>query len=291
MKTITILSGKGGTGKSSVTASLAVLLGKRKKIVGADCDVDAPNLGLVLGLREFDSCEKIQTSEKAKLLEERCTGCRKCLEICNFGAISWNKEKNKPVFNKLVCEGCGACQIVCPNNAIKLEKVNNAEICVGKTKYGFYVVSGQLKMGESGSGKIVYKVKEKAREIAKNEKAEFMLIDSSAGIGCPVIASVQGSDFVIAVTEPSPSALNDLKRSLQVVEHFGIPCGIIINKFDLNEKFTGKIQEFAEKQKIQILGKIPYDRKFVEALVKLKPVVVYDKKFEKIFVEILENII
>lgn len=291
MKTITILSGKGGTGKSSVTASLAVLLGKRKKIVAADCDVDAPNLGLVLGLREFDSCEKIQTSEKAKLLEERCTGCRKCLEICNFGAISWNKEKNKPVFNKLVCEGCGACQIVCPNNAIKLEKVNNAEICVGKTKYGFYVVSGQLKMGESGSGKIVYKVKEKAREIAKNEKAEFMLIDSSAGIGCPVIASVQGSDFVIAVTEPSPSALNDLKRSLQVVEHFGIPCGIIINKFDLNEKFTGKIQEFAEKQKIQILGKIPYDRKFVEALVKLKPVVVYDKKFEKIFVEILENII
>jgi len=291
MKTITIFSGKGGTGKTTVAASLAVLVSKTKKIVVADCDVDAPNLGLSLGLKERDylSSIKIRVSEKAVLIKDKCTGCRKCLNECSFNAVNWDKKKNIPIFDNLLCEGCGTCQIVCPENAIKLKKIENATISVGKA-YGFGIVSGQLKMGESGSGRIVMEVKRKAREIARKENAELILVDSAAGIGCPVIASVNGSDYVIAVTEPTPSALSDLKRSLRIVEHFNIACGIVINKHDLNKEFSNKIKRFANKNKIPILGKIPYNKEFVKALVNLKPVVVYNKKFESLFFEILSNL-
>jgi len=200
MKTITIFSGKGGTGKTTVSSSLAVMLSRERKIAVADCDVDAPNLGLSLGLKEKDysSFINLRASEKAELIKEKCTGCKKCLNVCSFNAIKWDKKQNIPVFDDLLCEGCGTCVIVCPENAIKLRKVENATISVGKA-YGFGIVSGQLKMGESGSGRIVMEVKRKAMEIARKENAELILVDSAAGIGCPVIASVNGSDYVIAV--------------------------------------------------------------------------------------------
>jgi len=291
MKIITIFSGKGGTGKTTVVSCLAVMLSKERKIAVADCDVDAPNLGLSLGLKEKDysSFTKIRASEKAELIKEKCTGCKKCLNVCSFNAIKWNKEQNIPIFDKLLCEGCGTCVIVCPENAIKLKKVENATMSVGNA-YGFGIVSGQLKMGESGSGRIVMEVKRKAGEIARKENAELILVDSSAGIGCPVIASVNGSDYVIAVTEPTPSALSDLKRGLKIVNHFNIKCGIVINKYDLNKEFSNKIEKFANKNKIPILGKIPYNKDFVEALVNLKPAVVYNKEFEPLFIRILDNL-
>ena len=289
MKTITILSGKGGVGKSSITASLAVLLAKKHKIIAVDCDVDAPNLALVLGLKKFSQQKKIQTNEKAKLISMEGIDPKKCIEVCNFGAISWNSKKKKLVFDRFLCEGCGSCQLLYPKN-IKLTKVQNGFINTGKTVYGFNIVSGQLKMGESGSGKIVTEVKNKAERLAKKEKAEIILVDSSPGIGCPVIASIQGSDYIIAITEPSPAALNDLQRVLQVVEHFRIPYGIVINKYDLNKKFSKKIENFSNKYKIPVLKKIPYDKRFVEALVSLKPIIVYDKKYEKLFLNILKNI-
>jgi len=291
MKIITIFSGKGGTGKTTVASCLAVMLSKERKIAVADCDVDAPNLGLSLGLKEKDysSFIKIRASEKAILIKEKCTGCKKCLNVCSFNAIKWNKKQNIPIFDNLLCEGCGTCVIVCPENAIKLKKVENATISVGNA-YGFGIVSGQLKMGESGSGRIVMEVKRKAMEIARKENAELILVDSAAGIGCPVIASVNGSDYVIAVTEPTPSALSDLKRGLKIVNHFGIPCGIVINKYDLNKEFSNKIEKFANKNKIKILGKIPYNKDFVEALVNLRPAVVYNKKFEPLFIRILDNL-
>jgi MinD superfamily P-loop ATPase len=292
MKTITIFSGKGGTGKTTVSSSLAVMMAREKKIVVADCDVDAPNLGLSLGLKEKDylSSVKIRTSEKAELIEKKCTGCKKCLNSCSFNAIKWNKKKNIPVFDKLLCEGCGTCRIVCPENAIKLKKIENAKISIGKTKYGFSIVSGQLKVGESGSGRIAMEVKRKANEIARKQKAEIILVDSAAGIGCPVIASLNGSDYVIAVTEPTPSALSDLKRGLKVVTHFNLPCGLIINKHNLNKEFTKKIEEFAKKNKIKILGKVPYNKDFVKALVGLRPAVVYNKKFELLFKKAIKSI-
>ncbi len=292
-KIITVVSGKGGVGKSSITASLAILLAKEKRIVAADCDVDTPNLNLVFGLKrsDFNSWKEIQTNEKAKLIPNKCTRCKKCLEVCNFGAISWDNKKNLPVFDKFLCEGCGSCELVCPANAIKLVKIKNARIGVGKTGYGFRIATGQLKMGESGSGKIVTEVKNTAENIAKKENAEVIIADAAPGIGCPVIASVQGSDYVIAVTEPTPSGLSDLKRVLKVVEHFNIPKGIVINQFNINRKFSGKIISFAKKNRIPVLKKIPYDISFVNALVKMKPVVVYDKKTAGYFRGIIDFLI
>ncbi len=278
MKKICVLSGKGGVGKSSITASLAVVLSETRKIITADCDVDASNLALVLGLREKDlkECWEISTNKKATLVE------------CYFGAIKWNKEKRIPEFDQMKCEGCGACAIVCPTNAIQLVEKKNARICIGRTKFGFDVVSGQLKTGEAGSGKVVAEVKKIAME--KGKKAEILLVDAAAGIGCPVIASVTGSDFVIAVTEPTPSGLSDLKRALSVVKHFGIPFGIVINKHDLNAAFALKIEEFAEEKRVPVLARIPYDKSFVEALVELKPVIEFNPKTRKLFEEIAGKI-
>ncbi len=292
MKKITVVSGKGGVGKSMLSSSLSVLLAKEKKIVVADCDVDAPDLGLSLGMdeKDYDSWEDITTNKKAVLDEKRCTGCGKCRDVCAFGAISWNEKKKIPVFRSLFCEGCGACELICPEKAIRLEEVKNAMIGTGRSPYGFPLVTGQLKMGESGSGKVIYIVKDRASSLAADEKADIMLTDAAAGIGCPVIASVMGSDYVIAVTEPTPSALSDVKRALKIVSHFGIKSGLVINKFDLNPEFSRKIERFAESMGIKLLGKIPYDRRFVDALVNGKPVVVYEKKFESIFMDILKNV-
>ncbi|MBW2980518.1 ATP-binding protein [Candidatus Woesearchaeota archaeon] len=290
MKKITVLSGKGGVGKSSITASLAVLLAKKKKIVVADCDVDAPNLALVLGLKDkdFTKWEKVQTSEKAVVIKSKEIDCERIEDVCYFNAISCKNKK--VIIDKLLCEGCGACELIDPKGAIKLVKVNNGKIGFGETRYGFKIASGQLKIGESGTGKIVTLVRMKAQQIAKQENAETILVDAAAGIGCPVIASVVGSDYVIAVTEPTPSAFSDLGRALSVVRNFGIKAGIVINRHDINKPFTKKIENFAKKEGIQVLGKIPYDKRFVDALVHLRPVVVYDGSFDKIFLEILNKI-
>jgi len=293
MKIITILSGKGGTGKTTLSSNLAVLLSETKKIIATDCDADAPNLGLALGLKEEDflSWEEVETNEKAVFDETKCDSCKKCFNVCNFGAIKWDDKKNKPIFDSLLCEGCGACQLVCPKDIIKLVKIKNGKIGQIKTKYGFELVSGQLKIGATGSGKVVSLIKEKAKKLAKKNNAEIILLDSAAGVGCPVIASIQGSNFIIAVTEPTPPALNDLKRALRTVEIFRIPYGLVINKWDLNESFTKKIEAFAKKYQIPILGKIPYDKKFVEALVKMKPIVEINPEYKKIFKDIIKHII
>jgi len=287
MKTITVLSGKGGVGKSSLTASLAILLAKKYKIVAADCDVDAPNLALLLGIKELKKKEEISTNYKA-VVNKEARNCKNIVDVCAFSAITWDKKNKIPKINKFLCEGCGACQLLCPKG-ISLKKVKNATIGEAKTKYKFSIVSGQLKIGEAGSGNVVEVVKTRARKIAVD--ADFMIVDSSAGIGCPVIAAVRDSDFVIGITEPTPSGLSDLKRAFDVVNHFKIPHGIVINKYDLNKKFTKQIENFAKKNKILILGKLPYDKKFVEAMVNLVPVVEYNPEYEKLFSKIIEKII
>jgi len=276
MKTLTILSGKGGVGKTMLAGSLAFLFAKERKIVACDCDVDASNLALVFGMREnaFE-WEEVETSEKAVLIEERCNGCKKCLHSCSFSAIKWNAEKRMPEFNRFLCEGCGACALVCPNNAIKIERVKNGKIGSARSKYGFTVVSGQLKMGESGSGKIVDILKQKAAKVVKKEGAELLICDSAAGISCPVIASVKGSDFVVAVTEPSPAAFMDLKRVLQIVKYFNIPYGIVINKYEINVAISRKIEQFAGKR---FLGKISYNKAVMDAIVNMNPVAETDPK-------------
>lgn len=286
MKTLTVLSGKGGVGKSSIAASLAVLLSRERSIVAADCDVDASNLSLILrsGSQEVESRE-ISSSEKAFFDEEKCTSCGKCKDVCPFGAIEWDDEKQVPKVNEFLCEGCGTCEIVCPEDAFEIKDVNNATIDRYDTRFDFPLVSGQLKMGEAGSGDVVTEVKEEAEE----SEAELMVVDSPAGIGCPVIASVRGSDYVVAVAEPTPSGFSDLKRALEIVEHFDIDVGILINKWDLNEEFSERIVDFVDEENIPILGKIPYDKEFVDALVNLRSVVEISPEYEEEFENIIDN--
>ena len=289
MKQISILSGKGGVGKSSIVASLGILLAEKYKIVLADCDVDAPNLGLVFGIEEKDffEWENISTNEKAVFDLKKCIACKKCFDICYFKAIDWIN--NKPKLKEFSCEGCGACEIVCPIGAIKLKKINNAKIGYAKTKYGFKLVSSQLNIGESGSGKLVNKVKEKSKSISVD--ADIMLVDSAAGIDCPVIASVSGSDYAVLVVEPTPASLFDMKRALAIVEHFDINKGIIINKFDINKKYCKEIEEFARTQKIKIIGRLPYDKNFVKALVEMKPVIEMDENIRGLFYGVVGEIV
>jgi MinD superfamily P-loop ATPase len=289
---IAVMSGKGGVGKSSLTASLAVLLADKHKIVAADCDVDAPNLALVLGVEEenLQLMERVQTSERAKLIEEKCTKCKECLNACNFSAIKWDDDKSLPIINNFICVGCGACTLACSENAIKLESVESAIVKVGETKYGFPIITGQLDMGESGSGNVVNAVKMWSSEIAETINAEFLIVDSAAGIGCPVIASVRGCDYVILITEPTPAAFWDLKRAIEVVNHFNISHGVVINRYDINDDLTEQMEEYFDTNDIPVLGKISYDRKFVDALVNLKPVVVFEPKFADTFLKILEKV-
>ncbi|NYB51425.1 MAG: P-loop NTPase [Methanobacteriaceae archaeon] len=300
MKTITVLSGKGGAGKSTLAASLSVMLAKDNKIVAVDCDADAPNLALVLGLYEenFDNWESLITGEKIQLSKEKCQslkfcpkcqGLRKCVEACKYSAITWNQEEELPEINELLCVGCGACELACPTGALTLKKVENGSLGVGKTQYGFPIVSGQLKIGESGSGKVVNELRIRASKIAEDIQADYMILDAAAGIGCPVIASVRGSDYVILVTEPTPAAFWDLKRAIELVDHFNIPCAAVINRWGINRDFTAHLQDYFKTNQIPVLGLIPYDVRFVRALVNLKPAVVYEKNFRPIFKQIMEN--
>jgi len=300
MKTITILSGKGGAGKSTLTASLSVTLANKNKVVAIDCDADAPNLALVLGLDEenFDSWEPLTTGAKIQFSKDKCKslkfcpncpGLQKCMNACNFSAITWNTEEDLPEINELLCVGCGACQLACPTGALTLKKVENARIGVGKTQYGFPIISGQLKIGESGSGNVVNALRMKASEIAEDIQADYMILDAAAGVGCPVIASLRGIDYVILITEPTSAAFWDLKRAIELVDHFNIPCGAVINRWGINKDFTYQLQDYFQTNNIPLLGMIPYDTRFIEALVNLKPAVVYEPNFKTIFEDIMNN--
>jgi len=287
-KTITILSGKGGVGKSSISASLAFSMAQKNKIVAADCDVDAANLALLFGLKKLTKNEKISTNTKA-FVNNNAKGCKKIVEKCTFSAISWVEKNQLPKINSFLCEGCGVCKMLCPKG-IDMRKVENATIGEGQSKHGFTVVSGQLEMGESGSGKVVTVAKERAQKIAKEQHAKYLIVDSAPGIGCPVIASVRDSDYILAVTEPTPAAFRALQRVLEVVNHFEINYGIIINKSDLNKGFVQKIEKFAEEKKVSIVAKIPFSKDFVKAMTEMRSIVEVNPKYQKIFNQIIDNI-
>ena len=278
---IVVASGKGGVGKSMLASALILLFSKEKKIVACDCDVDAPNLGLWLGINEYDIIEKISTSEKAFVSKKKCVGCEKCKEVCPTGAIEI-KENGEVEINPFLCEGCGVCELVCPANAIKIKAVKNGEIRINTTKYNFPLISGKLYPGESGSGKIVEELKRKAEEF----KYEIAIFDSPAGIGCPVIASVRGSDFAILITEPTPSGFSDLNRILEIVNHFQIPYRIVINKWDINPMLSRKIEKWSKEK---FLGKISYDKKVIDCIVNLKPITKSDSKVVNEINRIFDN--
>lgn len=275
-----IASGKGGTGKTMLASSLALLFSKSEEVVACDCDVDAPNLGLWLGITEYDSRESISTSEKARINPDKCVECGECLETCRFGAV---EKTGGFIINPLLCEGCGVCQLICPVEAIEIKPVMNGEIRIKKTNWGFPLVSGQLYPGETGSGKIVQEVRRRAEEFDH----DIMILDSAAGIGCPVIASITACDFATLVTEPTPSGFTDLGKILEVVNHFRVPFGIVVNKWDINPSLSKRIEGWSGER---LLGRISYDREVVNSIVNLKPVINSDSKATSEILKMFEAI-
>ena len=257
MKSILFLSGKGGTGKTSLAGAFAVLA-KQKVLV--DCDVDAANLHLLLAPDIVDEGE-FEGSKEAVKDSEACTSCGKCVEVCRFAAIDEDL-----AIDPYMCEGCGACVYVCPVDAIILSPRESGHWFTATTRLG-PLASAELYPGEETSGKLVMLVKQKAHELGKQVKAERLIIDGAPGIGCPVIASVSGVNAVILVTEPSLSGLHDLERILGVVKHFRIPAYLVINKADLSEEMSQKIEAFAQEQELPLLGRIPYDRIVTDQMV------------------------
>lgn len=263
---LAVASGKGGVGKSMLASSLAILFSQTKDIKAIDCDVDTPNLAIWLDeMGDWQTEKEISTSEKPEINDNKCTRCDTCIQKCPTGALKMTDKGVK--LNEFLCEGCGTCAIACPENAITMKPVKNGIIRSKMTDYGFELFSGQLKPGNSNSGKVVSKVKDEAIKNSKNK--DLTILDTPPGTGCPVIAALRDVDFAILITEPTPAGLSDLKRSLQTINHFQIPYRVVINKHDLNPELTDQIEkEFQGK----ILGKITYDQKIIEAITQMTPI-------------------
>jgi len=283
---IAVTGGKGGTGKSTVATSLSVEFAKYGKTMLVDADAECPNDNLLLSIRLKKYADATSLIPKFDL--EKCRKCGKCAQVCKQNAIVFVKGKY-PAFVPDVCIGCKACIVSCQAGAISESKKIIGTIYTGKN-YNVNLVSGELKLGELASGEVVSQLREYSEEIAKKLKPDIILIDSAAGIGCPVIASLVGTDYIAAVTEPTPSALHDLKRVLYLAKHFGIPHGIVINKHDLADEFCRKIEDFAKKEDIPIIGRIPYRQDFVKSTISMKPVVEINPEYKKVFQEIIKNI-
>lgn len=262
MKQLLVISGKGGTGKTTLVASFAALA---KNKVLADCDVDASDLHLIMD----PTIEKSQEflSPKAVKDNQKCNDCGLCLEHCRFDAIDENFE-----IDTMLCEGCGVCAYVCPQDAIQLKDELSGYSFISATRYGT-MSHAELSPGGEASGKLVTRVKQNARRLAQSEAQDLILIDGSPGMGCPVIASLSNVDIALIVTEPTLSGIHDLERVLGVACHFGVKPLICINKCDLNQAMTSKIEDYAGDQQVSVIGKIPYDDLVTKAMVEGKSVV------------------
>lgn len=265
MKQITVLSGKGGTGKTTITASFAVLA---KRAVVADCDVDAPDLHMLLH-PEIVETQEFKGSKLAFIDEAKCIKCGLCREKCKFNAITENF-----TIDPFSCEGCGVCTIVCPTNAITLIERVSGHAYISKTKYGF-MAHAMLSPSEANSGKLVTLVRQNAKILAEKENCNLVIIDGPPGIGCPVIASVTGVDAGLVVTEPTMSGIHDLKRALQLLGHFNVQPFVCVNMYDINKDNTERIESFCKENSIEVVGKIPFNPKVVEAMVNGKTIMEY----------------
>lgn len=266
MTEIVVISGKGGTGKTCITASLAML---RKNIVAVDCDVDAANLPIILKPKDYHT-ENFVAGRKAVLHQETCIRCQECLLHCRFDAIT--KNDGELTISESACDGCGLCANICPTKSITMHDKDNSRWAAGFFKNG-HLVHARLAPGEENSGKLVNEVRQYAKKIAKDTGWDTILIDGPPGIGCPVISTLTGVNKVILVTEPSLSAFHDMKRLLSLTEKFKIPAFIIINKFDLNKEISGKIEKWCLENKQSVLGKIPFDEQLIEAMSKCLSIV------------------
>jgi MinD superfamily P-loop ATPase len=266
MKEIVVLSGKGGTGKTSIVGSLAALA---KDKVLADCDVDAADLHLLLKPSLKEKAE-FWSGQVARIDEEKCNQCGLCQELCRFDAI-----KDYRV-DPVACEGCGFCFHICPVGAINMEENLSGQWFISDTRYG-PLVHARLGIAQENSGKLVAQVRQKARQIAQERNLDYIISDGPPGIGCPVISSLSGANAALLVTEPTLSGIHDLERVLGVCRHFGVTALVCINKYDLNEENTRRIEGYCADQGIGVAARIPFDNAVTEAMVLGKPVVEYSR--------------
>ncbi|MRT93622.1 ATP-binding protein [Ancylomarina sp. 16SWW S1-10-2] len=270
MKEIVVISGKGGTGKTSITASIAYLGGK--DVVVADCDVDAADMHLLMK-PDYAKSEDFYSGEIAEINPDMCINCGKCKEVCRFNAVSIANQKH--TVSSLNCEGCGYCARVCPVGAISMVEQNVGKVHISNTKAGNMMVHAELGIGADNSGKLVAKVKKEAKLLAEKTNKEFIIIDGSPGVGCPVVSSLSGADFVVLVTEPTVAGLHDLERVYQLVKKFNIKAGCIINKADLNTNVEKEIQEFLKRENVAHIANLPYDETFTKAMTVGQTIVEY----------------
>jgi MinD superfamily P-loop ATPase len=263
MKQIVVISGKGGTGKTVLTASFASLA---KNKVMADCDVDAADLHLLLQ-PEIKERHEFRSGVTATIDKELCQSCGECISVCRFNAISEDF-----TIDPIYCEGCTICSYICPVGAIKLEENLSGEWFVSETKYGPFV-HAKLGIAEENSGKLVSVVRQKAKEIAEKENLDYIIIDGPPGIGCPVIASLANVDLAMIVTEPTLSGIHDMERVAQVSKHFGVLTKVVINKYDINPDNSEEIKKICQKGDIEVVAQLPFSQKVSESIVQGVPLV------------------
>ena len=268
VKKITVISGKGGTGKTSLVGSFAALAAGDAVLV--DGDVDAANLSLIMNPEQLEAHE-FRASRVAVINPEVCTSCNLCRELCRFEAVTedfW--------VDPIACEGCSFCAYACPAGAIAMEDRLSGHWFISDTPYGT-LVHARLGIAEENSGKLVTMIRNRGQELAEMNNKKLVIIDGPPGIGCPVIASLSGVDNALIVTEPTVSGIHDLKRVIDVCRHFGIPASVCINRYDLDLDQTGVIESYCRKSGLDLIGTIPFDRAFVEAMIAGMPVVNFTK--------------
>lgn len=265
MKQLLVISGKGGTGKTSLTASLASLF---DNTILADCDVDAADLHLLLQ-PQIKNRTDFYGGQIAEIDQTKCMQCQQCVERCRFGAIEveldalfWSSEIK---INPLLCEGCTLCRYVCPEGAIEVKKNLSGEWYLSETRFGS-LVHAQLGIGEENSGKLVTQVLSTARQVGASEEKKLLLVDGPPGIGCPVISAFSGTDLALIVTEPTVSGLHDLERVIELAAHFNVQSVVCINKSDLNQEICEKISSYCQKSHIPVIGHIPFDQQITQAI-------------------------
>jgi MinD superfamily P-loop ATPase len=265
MKQLTVISGKGGTGKTSIVSAFASLA---EDALFADCDVDAPDLHVIMQPKILER-QDFYGHKIASIDIERCIKCEKCKEYCRFGAFTDNIE-----IIREKCEGCGVCEYICPTNAITMKDKRTGFTFISETRFGL-LSHAQLNVAEETSGLLVSLVRNNAKILAKKHNKKLIIIDGPPGIGCPVIASITGVDLVLIVTEPTVSGIHDLERILKVADHFKIPSLVCINKYNINEENCGKIKEYCNNKGIDVVGKIPYDEIVTKAMIEGKNIIEY----------------
>ena len=270
---IAVISGKGGTGKSSISAAFATL---SDKVILADCDVDAANLYILFNPTHEE--EQIYIGgQKAIIDYSKCYNCGLCVSYCRFDAISF--VNRKVTISEVSCDGCKLCSRICPANAISMVNSDKSLMYTGTFRNG-KMVYGRLAPGEENSGKLVNMVRDKAKTIAEAENIETIIIDGPPGIGCPVISTITGVEHVVIVTEPSMSGLNDLQRTIEICSKFNLTTWVIINKSDLNPEISNKIQEFCLSHNINFLCRLPFDPEVVKAMINKKTIPEYMPDYE-----------